>query len=713
MKIKVLIRAILFILVTFIVSSCFPEIEPDNETPVLPIRQTFIVTGAPIVEEVASVTSVPPTAPAAATPSLTPAQLEAAAEPAPTMPPASLTSSPTQELAVEDVIFSFEADLAAGVQGEVMPPAPFDAIDGAIIPQHVQFTFEEYALPETFHVPRIYVYPAGDFAAGNEIAANRVGRLKELLVDRPVEPSEPLPFLPLLNAGQMMLSRLKYLNFSNGSGIRYLTQLGQSYQPINNRELFYTFQGLTDDGAYYVATILPVAHPSLPADPPEMTGEDAEAFASRYEAYVSEVEEQLNREGAATFAPDLARLDAFVRSLRVKDGQSDARLPSPYDYSGWQKYTNEKFGYTALIPGDVNVTESGDGTTVSFEEGTATVEHWPGLTINHYDSDFYHPPEDSEVGQWVLGSGIPHDEVGLAREIAGRPALHLIIKSTPEAYAFDEYYFIKDSQLFRVVILPGGDQDWQLIDQFLQSFYFEETPPVFDDNGVSGWPGTIGRFPTGSRNEYYFDRIDGRQFIIAWDDERLGRQIEEAAWNGQEVEIWGNFTEAPDFINISRLEPLSGPSDEVRDLSPFALASASSELPADRLANYGAWLVVDGAAGSPWCEGAPRTGIGEWIMLEFPESISVDHLVIVNGFDRNDETFWNHNRVEKANIIFLNGSFEWQPEDIGGTQLVGLPDRLGSDDQTTFVKLEVVDVYPGLKYDVTCIDEIQIWGKPR
>lgn len=45
----------------------------------------------------------------------------------------------------------------------------------------------------------------------------------------------------------------------DGGGIRYLTQFGQAAGLITNPELFYTFQGLTDDGAYYVAAVFPVA----------------------------------------------------------------------------------------------------------------------------------------------------------------------------------------------------------------------------------------------------------------------------------------------------------------------------------------------------------------------------------------------------------------------------------------------------------------------
>jgi hypothetical protein len=57
-------------------------------------------------------------------------------------------------------------------------------------------------------------------------------------------------------------------------------------------------------------------------------------------------------------------------------------------------------------------------------------------------------------------------------EIAGSPAVHLITKEAPGAYAYDEYYFIKGEQLFRILIVHCGNGDWDLYDRFLSSFIF-------------------------------------------------------------------------------------------------------------------------------------------------------------------------------------------------------------------------------------------------
>ena len=115
----------------------------------------------------------------------------------------------------------------------------------------------------------------------------------------------------------LLHTQVAFVDFENGRGVRFLTEYAQYFAPINNTDLFYTFQGLTSDGQYYVAAILPVAHPSLPADASQIPGDDPEAFADIYDTYVNDIALQLAAYDAAEFTPDLALLDAMIASLEV------------------------------------------------------------------------------------------------------------------------------------------------------------------------------------------------------------------------------------------------------------------------------------------------------------------------------------------------------------------------------------------------------------
>jgi hypothetical protein len=82
--------------------------------------------------------------------------------------------------------------------------------------------------------------------------------------------------------------------------------------------MFYTFQGITLDGQYIISIILPVSHPSLPADNSEVPGGDLEAFANTFPAYIQEIERYLGEASPSSFTPSLDMLDTLVHSLTVQ-----------------------------------------------------------------------------------------------------------------------------------------------------------------------------------------------------------------------------------------------------------------------------------------------------------------------------------------------------------------------------------------------------------
>lgn len=79
---------------------------------------------------------------------------------------------------------------------------------------------------------------------------------------------------------------------------------------MTNQHLIYTFQGLTDDGQYYVAAFFPVKTAVLPDT---VQVDDWEALSLNYSTYVAETKAMLN-----DLTPDLTLLDAIVTSLQVR-----------------------------------------------------------------------------------------------------------------------------------------------------------------------------------------------------------------------------------------------------------------------------------------------------------------------------------------------------------------------------------------------------------
>lgn len=206
--------------------------------------------------------------------------------------------------------------MATGFQTETVTVVwASDAPYWEVLPEYTRVTLEGYPISNHLMQPQLFIYPVEELKTVNEGAGQIVDSL-QTLIQLPQEIT-PMPFLPLFNAAQVMHAHVQYLDFKNGQGLRYLTEFDQGILPINNYELIYTYQGLTSDGKYYVAAVLPVTHPSLPADG-TVTGNEPPEFTSDFPAYLANVVGTLNPQAANTFTPDLTQLDAMMSSLEIK-----------------------------------------------------------------------------------------------------------------------------------------------------------------------------------------------------------------------------------------------------------------------------------------------------------------------------------------------------------------------------------------------------------
>jgi hypothetical protein len=206
--------------------------------------------------------------------------------------------------------------IATGFQVETVPAV--SANDNGpyweLLPEYYQLTLQGYPISNHLMKPQIFIYPADELGKVNDGAGKIVTTLKTLIQTPQEMPN--MPFLPLFNASQVMHAQVQYLDFKNGKGVRYLTEFDQGIMPINNEELIYTYQGLTSDGKYYVAAVMPVNHPSLPADG-KITGNEPPEFTSDHQTYVTKVATDLNQQDANSFTPDLTQLDAMMGSMEI------------------------------------------------------------------------------------------------------------------------------------------------------------------------------------------------------------------------------------------------------------------------------------------------------------------------------------------------------------------------------------------------------------
>ena len=226
------------------------------------------------------------------------------------------TESPEPDVCFNPLCFSYPEGEDYGAVPSVLP-AELEMAWFAV-PEHVDFTFYDYPLSDTFHKAHIAIYPVAEFLEVNPVAEETVAELEAFLALKPKDPDKVPLVLPVFNAAQMITVQVEYLTFEGGSGVRFVSQYGQASWPINNSDLFYAYQGFTDDGLYLISAILPVSHPSLPADGDTFIGDEYDAFINAFEAYLLDVESQLALESPTSFFPQLTDLDAMMESMQIE-----------------------------------------------------------------------------------------------------------------------------------------------------------------------------------------------------------------------------------------------------------------------------------------------------------------------------------------------------------------------------------------------------------
>jgi hypothetical protein len=235
----------------------------------------------------------------------------------------SVDETDTQQLVEfneDGIYFTFPSSLATQVNLKNVIGDP--DCDFLPYPDHTMLIFENYIHLEAFTTPVLMLFSPAGYSEILEDAATQVSALEGYVSGKTdLENAEELPFLPVWNAAQHFHSNAEFLQFKNGSGLRYLTQYVQDMSPIINESLFYTFQGITGDGNFYISITMPVTHPDLPdrwEDFFEDNDGNIEAYGESYQVYLEEAIKMLDGTEDKEFTPSLQMLDDIVKSLMVE-----------------------------------------------------------------------------------------------------------------------------------------------------------------------------------------------------------------------------------------------------------------------------------------------------------------------------------------------------------------------------------------------------------
>jgi hypothetical protein len=247
----------------------------------------------------------------------------------PTAPPPAVTDTPAVTEAptaipanatCNQLSLFIDPALASGSECKTVPEASGPDLPAfGVNPEYTELTLQGYALADRFFTAHIDLFPVQRFSELVPDAVPQRVTALQALIGGGAPGAEALPLLPIFNAAQEFHAQYQVVPFAGGSGIRYLAQYAQFADPVNNHEMFYSYQGLTSDGKYWISAILPVSQPSLPANgdnPPG--GQSPEQFSNNFPAYIADLTTQLNSLAGESFSPLLPMLDALIASLQVQ-----------------------------------------------------------------------------------------------------------------------------------------------------------------------------------------------------------------------------------------------------------------------------------------------------------------------------------------------------------------------------------------------------------
>ena len=242
--------------------------------------------------------------------------------------PAAAQGAMPHTVTFDGIRFSYDNSLAGGVNitaqaGDAETTFPPEV-------GHVQFLlYVAPPVPESLFdaVGGLRVYRVADFAQpGFEAAAGQLEQLQNLIAasdfdlavyQTDVAESPNLPFMPVIAAGQTLRAQAAYLGGDNVYGIRYVTAWQEAAEPLLSHSLLYTFQGLSQDGAYYISAIFPLETALLPAE--TAADFDMAIFVEGLAQYQADTTAALNAAAPGDFSPALDQLDALVQSIAFAD----------------------------------------------------------------------------------------------------------------------------------------------------------------------------------------------------------------------------------------------------------------------------------------------------------------------------------------------------------------------------------------------------------
>lgn len=148
----------------------------------------------------------------------------------------------------------------------------------------------------------------------------------------------------------------------------------------------------------------------------------------------------------------------------------------------------------------------------------------------------------------------------------------------------------------------------------------------------------------------------------------------------------------------------------------FPIRLSSSSYLQDKEKDYSAGFAMDGNTNTAWVEGAKGNGVDEWIRIDFIDiqndweeieiSRGISAISLSNGYSKSKDAYYSNNRVKRIKIEFSDGTS--LIKELEDNVLAPQKIDFGKTVSTKYLKIIVMDIYKGEKYNDACISEIRI-----
>lgn len=234
-------------------------------------------------------------------------------------------------------------------------------------------------------------------------------------------------------------------------------------------------------------------------------------------------------------------------------------------------------------------------------------------------------------------------------------------------------------------------------------------------NGHARWyvPNTEEVLREVTISPYSIDTSSGLPFVINSSGQRVMLWLQ----NEEILDFAMQVADEPNASGIGRFVFL-GIRDSVWSALKIHVPSANTVVSSylqERDTQYGAANIAERlSVVDPWVEGVPGHGIGEYIEFDLgteaePEVGTFNGIYVYNGFIDYDRPhlYRQNSRVRRFLVRDLTANEQWtvELEDTPNPQIIEMTGR-----ERHRIQLVIQDVYPGTKYEDTCVAAILLRG---